>query len=67
MAELTAKERIIKEVYENREQGYGSIKDTFQQAKAKDASIKLDDVKKYFIWPNNRTVKHNSHTKNSIH
>ena len=26
MAELTAKERIIKEVYENREQGYGSIK-----------------------------------------
>ena len=47
MAELTDKERIIKEVYENREQGYGSIKDTFQQAKAKDASIKLDDVKKY--------------------
>ena len=47
MAELTAKERTVKEVYENREQGYGSIKDTFQQAKAKDASIKLDDVKKY--------------------
>ena len=32
MAELTDKEKIIKEVYENREQGYGSIKDTFKQA-----------------------------------
>ena len=47
MAELTDKERIIKEVYENREQGYGSIKDTFKQAVKKDPSIKLDDVKKY--------------------
>ena len=47
MAELTAKERIIKEVYEDKEQGYGSIKDTFKQAVKKDPSIKLDDVKKY--------------------
>ena len=39
MAELTAKERIIKEVSEDREQGYGSIKNTFKQAVAKDRSI----------------------------
>ena len=47
MAELTDKERIIKEVYEDKEQGYGSIKDTFKQAVKKDPSIKLNDVKKY--------------------
>ena len=47
MAELTDKEKIIKEVYEDKEQGFGSIKDTFKQAIKKDPSIKLDDVKKY--------------------
>ena len=47
MAELTDKERIIKAVYEDKEQGFGSIKDTFKQAVKKDPSIKLDDVKKY--------------------
>jgi hypothetical protein len=29
---MTAKEQIIKEVYENPVSGYGSIKDSFQQA-----------------------------------
>ena len=47
MAELTDKEKIIKAVYEDKEQGFGSIKDTFKQANEKDKSIKLDDVKKY--------------------
>ena len=47
MAELTDKEKIIKAVYEDKEQGFGSIKDTFKQAVKKDPSIKLDDVKKY--------------------
>ena len=47
MAELTDKENIIKEVYEDKKQGFGSIKDTFKQAVKKDPSIKLDDVKKY--------------------
>ena len=32
MTELTDKEKIIKEVYENKESGYGSIKDTLIQA-----------------------------------
>ena len=47
MAELTDKEKIIKAVYEDKEQGFGSIRDTFKQAVKKDPSIKLDDVKKY--------------------
>ena len=44
---MTAKEQIIKEVYENPVSGYGSIKDSFQQAIKKDASITYDDVNKY--------------------
>ena len=32
MAELTDKEKIIKSIYENKELGYGSVKDTFKQA-----------------------------------
>ena len=47
MIELTDKEKIIKEVYENKESGYGSIKDTLRQAVKKDSTIKYDDVKKY--------------------
>ena len=47
MAELTEKEKVIKEVYEDKEKGYGSIRDTYQQAFKKDPSIKYEDVKKY--------------------
>jgi len=47
MAELTDKERIIKEVYEDPEKGFGSIADTFKQAVKKDSSIKLADVRTY--------------------
>ena len=47
MAELTDKEKIIKEIYNDKEKGFGSIRDTFQQAVKKDASIKYEDVKKY--------------------
>ena len=44
---MTDINQIIKEVYENPVSGYGSIKDTFQQAIKKDASIKYHDVKQY--------------------
>ena len=44
MAELTDKEKIIKEVYEDKEKGFGSIRDTFQQAVKKDASIKYEGM-----------------------
>jgi len=47
MTELTDKEKIIKQIYENKETGYGSIKDTLRQAVKKDSTIKYDDVKKY--------------------
>ena len=47
MAELTDKEKIIKNVYEDKELGYGSVRDTFKQAVKKDSSIKYDDVKNY--------------------
>ena len=47
MAELTDKEKIIKNVYEDKELGYGSIRDTFQQAVKKDPTIEYEDVKKY--------------------
>ena len=47
MTELTDKEKIIKSIYENKETGYGSLKDTYRQAVKKDSTIKYDDVKKY--------------------
>ena len=47
MAELTDKEKIIENIYEDKELGYGSLKDTFQQAVKKDPTIKYEDVKKY--------------------
>ena len=47
MAELTDKEKIIKEVYEDKEKGFGSIKETFKEAVKKDPSIKYKDVKEY--------------------
>ena len=47
MTELTDKEKIIKQIYENKETGYGSLKETYKQANEKDSSIKYDDVKKY--------------------
>ena len=47
MTELTDKEKIIKQVYENKELGYGSVKDTYKQAVQKDPDIRLADVKNY--------------------
>ena len=35
MTELSDKDKIIKSIYENIDTGYGSILDTFQQAKKK--------------------------------
>ena len=47
MTELTDKEKVIKEVYEDKEHGYGSLRDTYKQAFEKDPSIRYEDVKKY--------------------
>ena len=47
MSELTDKEKIIKDVYEDKEKGFGSVRDTYQQAYKKDPSIRYTDVKQY--------------------
>ena len=47
MAEITDKEKIIKQVYEDKELGYGSVKDTYKQAVQKDPDIRLADAKNY--------------------
>ena len=47
MTELTDKEKIIKEVYEDKEKGFGSIRETLEEAVKKDPSIKYKDVKEY--------------------
>ena len=47
MSELSDKDKIIKEIYEDINDGYGSIKSTYQQAVKKDPSIKYSDVKSY--------------------
>ena len=47
MTELTDKEKIIKEVYEDKEKGFGSIRETLKEAEKKDPSIKYKDVKEY--------------------
>ena len=47
MSELTDKEKTIKEVYEDKEKGFGSVKETFKEAVKKDPSIKYKDVKEY--------------------
>ena len=57
MAELTDKEKIIKEVYEDKEKGYGSLRDTYQQAFKKDPSIRYEDVKKYLDKLSNRQTQ----------
>ena len=45
MTELTEKENIIKNVYENETTGYGSLKDTYKQASKINPSIRFVDVK----------------------
>jgi hypothetical protein len=42
---MVDKDKIISSVYYD---FYGSIKDTFNEAKKKDPSIKYDDVKEWF-------------------
>jgi hypothetical protein len=44
---MAEKEKIIESVYYNRVSGFGSVNDTFRQAKEKDASITINDVKEY--------------------
>ena len=47
MADLPDKDKIIKGIYDDKINGFGSIKDTYRQAVKKDISITYSDVKKY--------------------
>ena len=44
---MTTKEEIISNIYHDLETGYGSIRNTYDQANKKDPSIKLEDVQKW--------------------
>ena len=57
MAELTDKEKVIKEVHEDKQLGFGSLRDTYQQAYKKDPSITYSDVKKYVDKLQNRQTQ----------
>ena len=57
MTELTEKEQIIKYVYEHPVTGYGSIKDTYQQANEKHPGITHKDVKEYLDKQSTRQVR----------
>ena len=52
---MTDNNQTIKKIYENPVSGYGSLKDTFQQATKKDSSITYDDVKQYFKLQHRQT------------
>ena len=45
MTELTERDKIIKQVYENVETGYGSVKTSLEQAK------KMNSLKPSAAWP----------------
>ena len=59
------KDKRIKEIYENVDTGYGSVKDTFDQAKKQDSSIKYIDVKKYLDKQTHRQVQFKPKGQNS--
>jgi len=51
---MTTKEEIISNIYHDVESGYGSIRNTFEQANKKDSSITLEDVR---TWMNKNPNK----------
>ena len=51
---MASKEDIISNIYHDLQDGYGSIKNTFEQAHKKNPSITIDDVK---TWMNKHPNK----------
>ena len=56
MSSLT-KDQIISNIYYDLETGYGSVKNTFEQARQKDKSITLEDVQKWMKHQPNKQRK----------
>ena len=42
-----ARQEIIRQVYEDQETGFGSVRDTYRQANAKEPGIRFIDVKSW--------------------
>ena len=60
------KEKLIKGIYENVDTGYGSVKDTFDQAKQQDSTVRYTDVKKYLGEQKHRQVQFKYKGENSF-
>ena len=61
----TDKDNVIKRIDENVDTGFGSIKETFDQAKKQDSSITYIDVKKYLDKQAHRQVQFKPKGQNS--
>ena len=63
---MTAKEEILSNIYHDLETGYGSVKNTYEQAWKKDSSTTLEDVQKWMKRHPNKQRRpyksNNSHT-----
>ena len=63
---LTEKEQIIDDVYTNPRTGYGSLKETTEQAKKKDPTITFTEVRKYLSKLSTRQVNYKPKGQNSF-
>ena len=63
---LTEREQIIDDVYTNPSYGYGSIKETTEQAKKKDPSITFTEVRKYLSKLESRQINYTPKGQNSF-
>ena len=63
---LTEREQIIDDVYTNPRYGYGSIKETTEQAKKKDPNITFTEVRKYLAKLSTRQISYKPKGQNSF-
>ena len=66
MSETESKESTIKTVYENVASGYGSVRDTYQQANKINPGIRYVDVKEYLDKQQHRQIRSKYKGSNSF-
>ena len=66
MSETESKESTIKKVYENTASGYGSVRDTYQQANKINPGIRYVDVKQYLDKHQHRQTRFKYKGSNSF-
>ena len=66
MSETESKESTIKRVYENAASGYGSVRDTYQQANKINPGIRYVDVKEYLDKQQHRQTRFKYKGSNSF-